>query len=65
MAKLTSWPLLLETEGARPAEGDRPSASAVWRVNYSPEPPTLDGIKTVLELFECVQMGCCHESIVF
>jgi hypothetical protein len=44
---------LVEVEGERLAAGDRPAAGPVYRSSYSPDgKPSLDGIATLLELFQ-------------
>ncbi len=46
--------LLTEIEPARPAQGDKPAASPVFRAAYAPKGPKDLGVNNLRELFECV-----------
>lgn len=43
---------LVQVEPARPASGDTPAASPVYRVSYGTSDPILPGVTTLWENFE-------------
>ena len=48
----SSWPALVEVEPARPAQGDRPFASPVYRPVFAKEGAPSLGHENLLDMFE-------------